>query len=234
MRRSHILVLALCILAMAGTSALPVTDAHGATGQAWGQASGQASGMALDEAAKAVMREASDAYGKRDFAKAIALLTPEAEKGNAHASFSLGLMAVRGDGMPMSVETAAVWWQMSAEGGHPDAMYHLGRLYFQGLIGRDIALAREWWTRAADAGQGDAMFALAQVLRAGDGGEPDPKGAAARFTQAANLGHPMAMYQLALMYREGDGVAKDAGKAASWMRKAAAAGLPEAKQELGK
>ncbi|MDL2209346.1 sel1 repeat family protein [Desulfovibrio sp. OttesenSCG-928-O18] len=184
----------------------------------------------------AALREASAAYGKRDYAKAVSLLTPLAEGGSARAAFSLGLMAVRGHGMPMSTEKAEWWWVRSAKGGFPEAQYHLGLMHHQALRGaRDPELIAHLWNLAAAQGQGEAMFGLGFMYRAGDGVPKDLKKSAAMFTRAANLGHPGAQYELGLMYKYGrGGVSKNAAKAGEYLKKASDAGVPQARQELSK
>lgn len=182
------------------------------------------------------LREASAAYGKGDYAKAVSLLVPLAEGGSARAAFSLGLMAMRGHGMPMSTEKAERWWGQSAKGGFPDAQYHLGIMHHQALRGaRDPELIAHLWNLAAAQGQGDAMFGLGFMYRAGDGVPKDLKKSAAMFTRAADLGHPGARYELGLMYKYGrGGAAKDAAKAREYLKKAAEAGVSRAERELSR
>jgi len=182
----------------------------------------------------AALREAAAAYNRRDYAKAAAILTPVAEKGSARAAFSLGLMAMRGHGMPLSTETAEKWWIRSARGGFPDAQYHLGFLHHQSMRGaRNPELVARLWTLAAAQGQGDAMYGLGFMYRAGDGIAKDQKKSLKMFTDAAGLGHPGAAYELGLLYKYGrGGVAKDTAKAKQLLQKAAAAGSVQARQEL--
>lgn len=182
----------------------------------------------------AALRESAAAYNKRDYAKAAGILTPVAEKGSARAAFSLGLMAMRGHGVPMSTETAEKWWIRSARGGFPDAQYHLGFLHHQSMRGaRNPELVARLWTLAAAQGQGDAMYGLGFLYRAGDGVAKDQKKSLKMFTDAASLGHPGAAYELGLLYKYGrGGVAKDTAKAKQLLQKAAAAGSVQARQEL--
>lgn len=190
----------------------------------------------VGEAEQKALREAAAAYGKKDYAKASAVLTPLAESGSARAAFSLGLMAVRGHGMIMSTETAEKWWIQSAKGGFPDAQYHLGIMYHQALRGaRNPELIAHLWNMAAGQGQGDAMFGLGFMYRAGDGVAKNAKKSLKMFSDAAALGHPGAAYELGLMYKYGrGGIAKDAGKARTYLEKAAAAGVVQAQRELAK
>ncbi len=180
------------------------------------------------------LRESAAAYEKRKYADAIAILTPLAESGSARAAFSLGLMAMRGHGMPMSTETAERWWVRSARGGFPDAQYHLGFMYHQGLRGgRNPELIAKLWSYAAEQGQGDAMYGLGYMYRAGDGVPRDLNKSLKMFTDAANLGHPGAAYEVGLVYKYGQaGTAKDVTKARTYLIRAANAGVTPARQEL--
>lgn len=182
----------------------------------------------------AVLREASVAYGKRDYTRAVTVLAPLAEGGSARAAFSLGLMAVRGHGMPMSTEKAEAWWTQAAKGGFPDAQYHLGFMYHQGLRGaRNPEIIARLWNLAAAQGQGDAMFGLGFMYRAGDGVSKDLKKSARMFKDAAALGHAGAQYELGIMYKYGrGGVAKNAATSREYLQKAADAGVPQALREL--
>jgi TPR repeat protein len=180
------------------------------------------------------LRESAAAYGKKDYGTAIAVLTPMAETGSARAAFSLGLMAIRGHGMPMSTEVAERWWIRSAKGGFPDAQYHLGFMYHQGLRGgRNPELVARLWSLAAARGQGDAMYGMGFMYRAGDGVPKDAKKSLRMFTDAADLGHPGAACEAGLMYKYGrGGASRDAGKARAYLKRAADAGLPQARREL--
>lgn len=179
------------------------------------------------------LRRASDAYAKEKYAEAIAILTPLAESGSARAAFSLGLMAVRGKGMPMSTEVAEYWWFRSAKGGFPDAQYHLGIMHHQALRGpRNPEFIAQLWKLAAASGQGDAMFGLGFMYRAGDGVEKDPQKSLAMFTEAARMGHPGAAYELGLMYTYGrGGVQKDAARGKQYLDQAARAGMSQAQRD---
>ena len=182
----------------------------------------------------AALREAAAAYGKKEYTKALAVLTPLAEGGSARAAFSLGLMAMRGHGIPMSTEVAERWWIKSSKGGFPDAQYHLGFMHHQGLRGaRNPEFVAHLWNLAAAQGQGDAMYGLGFMYAAGDGVAKDLKKSLKMFTDAANLGHPDAAYKVGVAYKYGrNGASKDSGKAKIYLKKAADAGMPQARQEL--
>ena len=146
----------------------------------------------------AKLQEASQVYAVKDYARAVNILTPLAESGSARAAFSLGLMAMRGHGMSISIETAENWWICSAQGGFPDAQFHLGFMYHNGLCGgRNPILIARLWSLAAEQGQGDAMYKMGFMYLVGDGVPKDLQKSREMFTNAANLGHPGAIEELA-------------------------------------
>ena len=65
------------------------------------------------------------AYKAGDYKKALEILKPIAEKGNALAQYNLGVMYANGQGMPQDYTAAVKWYQTAAE---------------QGLAGTPIAL----------------------------------------------------------------------------------------------
>lgn len=180
------------------------------------------------------LREAAALYEKQDYAKTVSILTPLADKGSARAAFSLGLMAMRGHGMPMSTESCEKWWIRSARGGFPEAQYQLGFMLHQGLRGpRNPELVARLWSLAATQGQGDAMYGLGFMYRAGDGVARDGKKSLAMFTDAAGLGHPGAAYEAGLLFKYGrEGAPKNPARAKQYLKKAADAGSPDARREL--
>ena len=58
------------------------------------------------------------ALQRSDFAAAIRLLRPLAEKRNADAQFNMGWMYANGKGVPQDINEAVVWYQKAAEQGN--------------------------------------------------------------------------------------------------------------------
>jgi TPR repeat protein len=186
---------------------------------------------------KAAMLQAEQFYGQKKFTEAGNILLPLAQKGNANAAFSLGLMEARGNfGKPDYVKARA-WWEKSAQKGHSEAEYNLGLVYYRGVQNggdgtdparRDFAKALEWWNKAAAHGHTIAMYSLAGMASTGEGQPKNMQLAADWYAKAAELGHPEAQYQLGSMYLNGAGVEKNLAEAKKWMQKAANAGHPGA------
>ena len=63
--------------------------------------------------------DAVDAHARGDYAKALRLIRPLANDGDAAAQFNLGLMYMTGQGVSRDDAAAAIWFQKAAEQGFP-------------------------------------------------------------------------------------------------------------------
>jgi TPR repeat protein len=196
-----------------------------------------APGSAPQDPDKKLLLQAGQLYDRKKYDEARNILLPLAQKGNADASFAVGLMEARGDlGRPDYVK-AREWWEKAAQKGHPEAEYNLGLIYYRGVqqggdgtdpAKRDFAKTLEWWNKAAEHGHITAMYSLAGMARTGEGQPKNMRLAASWYMRAAKLGHPEAQYQLGSMYLNGAGVEKNPAEAKTWMQQAAEAGHPGA------
>ena len=58
----------------------------------------------------------------------------------------------------------------SAETGHPEAQYELGRCYYKGLgVCRDFGEARKWFVRSARQGHTNSLFMVGLIYHLGKG-----------------------------------------------------------------
>ena len=69
---------------------------------------------------------------KGDFATALRLYKPLAERGNAAAQFNLGMMYKYSEGVAQDYKTAVKWFALAAEQGYVDAQCSLGLMYEDG------------------------------------------------------------------------------------------------------
>ena len=174
-----------------------------------------------DELTDALIR-----YLVRDYARAIEMLTPLAEQGNAVAQVKLGIMYARGEGVPPDSVTALRWLASAAEQGQTEAQFELGVAHRDGL-GTPVngKLAMYWFQRAAEAGVAHACNAIGEMYL----GHPDvPQDYAAAlvwFLRGAQEDDADSLYNIGLRYLLGQGVAPDEIEAYSWFDLAAAAGL---------
>ena len=87
------------------------------------------------------------AYGKDDYATAIRLLRPFADKGNAGAQLVLGFMYELGQGVPQDYVQAHKWWNLAAAKGDADAVKNrdiVAAKMTPAQIAEAQKLAREW------------------------------------------------------------------------------------------
>src|SRR5262245_23031881 len=72
-------------------------------------------------------------YAQRDYARALELLAPLAEQGNAVAQLKLGIIFSRGKVNSPDPVAALRWFTKAAENGQVEAQFELGRIYRDGL-----------------------------------------------------------------------------------------------------
>ena len=69
----------------------------------------------------------------------------------------LGIMYLRGQGVPQDYRLAAKWTRAAAEQGNANAQCNLGFMYLDGIcVPQDSVLAHMWFNLAAGAGHKDA------------------------------------------------------------------------------
>src|SRR6266481_2316508 len=178
--------------------------------------------------------DAVDANARGDCAKALRLIRPLANDGDAAAQFNLGLMYFTGHGVQQDDAAAALWFRKAAEQGYVFAQSNLGVLYRDGRgVPRDYAEAATWIRKAADQGDAVAQFLLGDQYAKGEGVSQDYAEAMIWFRKAAEQDHPVAKLYLGVMYAEGRGVQQDYVRAYMWFSLSAAQGEQRAVKTLG-
>lgn len=107
-----------------------------------------------------------EAWQRADYASAVAIWRPFAEKGDADAEFNLGQAYRLGRGVPLDLGAAKMWFWRAANAGHLDAETTLGLLLFQN---GDQAGGLKWLKRAAEQGEPRALLVYGTALYNGDG-----------------------------------------------------------------
>src|SRR5215210_6999141 len=107
------------------------------------------------------VRAGIEAWQKSDYATAVAIWRPLAEKGDADAAFNLGQAYRLGRGVPISLASAQSWFERAAGKGHVDAQTTLGLLLFQN--GNRIAGLR-WLKGASEKGDPRALLVYGTAL----------------------------------------------------------------------
>jgi cell division septation protein DedD len=135
-----------------------------------------------------------DAWQRSDYAGAVAIWRPLAEKGDADAEFNLAQAYRLGRGVPTNLAAAKTWFERAAAQGHLDAQTTLGLLLFQnGNQGEGL----KWLKQAADQGEPRALLVYGTALVNGDGVTQDPILGYAYVSRAAAQGLEPAKQTLA-------------------------------------
>jgi TPR repeat protein len=184
-----------------------------------------------------------------------------ARQGNNEAMFNLGLLHLRGHGVPKD-RIVALAWLMVAEIDATDEVeeniakmlanaseadrrkalkltkgiidkLEISTVYSQGS--RSIALAESFHRQfqLAERGKAEDQYELARMHREGVGTVKDPFESAVWCRRAAEQGYVDAMRTLAICLENGDGVTEDFDEMAKWYRKAADKDDPESQFKLG-
>jgi len=185
----------------------------------------------LDEIRGSAAYSLADAlipYAQRDYVRALQLLAPLAEGGDAVAQLKLGIIFSRGKVSSSDHVAALRWFTKAAENGQAEAQFELGRMYRDGLGARvDGKLAVYWLERAAERGTPHAINALGE-LYLGHQGVPQDFAVARRwFLRGAQIGNSASMYSLGVLYALGQGVVQDEIEAFKWLELAAETGIGE-------
>lgn len=96
------------------------------------------------------LRQASVAYSRGDYVRAVHVLYPLARRGNARAQATLGFMYENGFGVPQAYDAAADLYQRAAVQGDPFGQSRLGLIYDKGHgVPQDVVLSYKWLDLAA-------------------------------------------------------------------------------------
>jgi len=112
--------------------------------------------------------DAIAAYAENDNAKAIGLLRPLAEQGDAKAQVVLGNMYYSGHGVRSDKVDAVYWYRKAAEQGDAAGQTSLGEMYANGQgVPQDYAAAVSWYRKAAEQGFPGGQFNLGKMYEIG-------------------------------------------------------------------
>jgi len=115
----------------------------------------------LEVSGKTALQTGLEAYQSGDYANALKVLLPLANKGDAAAQLYLGMMNEMGQGTAQNYARAAVRYRQAAEQGNAEAQYRLAGRYALGLgVLKDKKLADEWYGKSAALGHPGALAQL--------------------------------------------------------------------------
>ena len=174
------------------------------------------------------------AYKQGDYATALREFRPLAERGDAEAQYTLGLMYRKGQGVAQDDADAVKWYRKAAEQGDAEAQHNLGFMYGEGLgVPKDYAEAVGWYRKAAEQGFASAQAVLGVLYAVGRVVRQDYAEAVKWYRKAAEQGDAESQHNLGFMYERGLGVTQDDAKAVKWYRKAAEQGHAASQAGLG-
>jgi len=174
---------------------------------------------ALQPVAAQSVKAGIDAWQRSDYAGAVAIWRPLAEKGDTDAQFNLGQAYRLGRGVPINLSAAKTWLERAASAGHVDAQTTLGLLLFQNNQQAD---GLKWLKQAAAQGEPRALLVYGTALYNGDGVTQDRVLGYALVSRAAAQGLDPAKETLAQLDKlmpladrqKGIGIARAKAKAA--------------------
>src|SRR5690242_472874 len=118
----------------------------------WGASVFLVAGLAIAQAPP-TLQDVQSAINRKDYATALRIVRPLADKGDPAAEFILGTMYALGLGVSRSYSEALIWFRKSADLGHPGAQSNLGSMYARGEgVKQDPAQAVQWYRKAAEQG----------------------------------------------------------------------------------
>ncbi|GFE57603.1 tetratricopeptide repeat protein [Geobacter sp. AOG1] len=162
---------------------------------------------------------------KQDLKGIVNAVRKAANRGNAAARNTLGLMYLIGDGVPKDPAQEIRWYRAAAAGGDSRASFMLSLMYYHGDgLPRDLGEAARLMQVAAERGGARAEFFLGTFYYHGTGIPQDKGQAAFWIGKAAEKGYAEAQHAYGMMLLAGDGVPVDKTKAVGWLVKAAKQG----------
>lgn len=123
-----------------------------------------AAGLWAASTAVADLQAGVAAFEAGDADRALVLLLPEAEAGNARAQFLLGELLSSG-AVQRDLDAATEWYRKAAEGGVAEAQFQLGMRYSVGLgLAQDLVQAYRWLSIAGQSLKTEAAVQFVQTF----------------------------------------------------------------------
>jgi TPR repeat protein len=168
--------------------------------------------------------EADAAFARKDYAAALNLLRPLADRGDAMAQHALATYYKHGLGVERDQAKAANLELLSATQGYAKAESALGAILLHGDLGLqpNEKQAMTLFQQAADQDDAVGQYYLGAMYASGRGGvAQDDDQAMNYYLKAADQNNPYADFALGVVYENGKGVPKARDEALNWFRKAA-------------
>jgi TPR repeat protein len=176
----------------------------------------------------------------RNEARAVELFEKAANAGHVRSQINLGILYMRGLGVPRDLVNARAWLEKAAASGDPQALYTLGRALSESTdqVPPDPVRAADLFRRAADKGHALAGLRYGLMLSEGVGIKRDVATAQRYLMQARESGIPEASLAMGDMVARTPASRDKAANerviqaAITWYESAAQAGVPSAQFKL--
>jgi TPR repeat protein len=167
--------------------------------------------------------EVNVALRSGEFVRAVALLRPLADQGDAVAQRRLAQLLTSGQGIEKDSAEARRLFERSASQDDAEAQFLLAGLYLQDAESQPtlLPLGTAWLQKAAQQGFAPAQAKLGFSYEQGKGVPKDMSQALDLYRKAAERGDPWAQLALARCAYFGKGVPQNYEDAARWLRLAA-------------
>jgi len=170
----------------------------------------------------------------RSFSKALAIVQPLADAGDATAQRVLGLIYLNGYGVLPNPAEAVVWLRQAAGAGDIQAQHQLALVYALGPCAQEGRSSfGKWYTAMVLGGSALESIGADDLFPDGLTVEKDVVAAVTWARAAAEAGHSDAQNNLGVLLLHGRGADRNQTEAAAWFEKAANAGNTTAKAYLG-
>ena len=182
------------------------------------------------------LEEGRAAISAGDYAKAMELLEPLADSGDAVAQNAMGVLYLQGWSVASDPERAVRYFQLSAKQGNSKGSMNLAHAYRTGSgVNQSCIKALDLLMPYADNGNAEAQARVGMIYDSGCKDlAPDPKEAFRWYSKAAAQDDPYGLGNLAAMYGLGLGVDQNYPEAMRYYRKAADLGNGKAAYNLGR
>ena len=132
-----------------------------------------------------------------NYAEAQQCFLKASNKGEAAASYNLGMMYHYGKGVEKDYSTSMEFYNMAIKDNYPLALNNLGSMYYNGEgVQKDLKKAYELFYKAAERDLENAQFTVASMLFYGQGVDVDKEKAKFWFQRAAQQGSSEAQKYL--------------------------------------
>jgi TPR repeat protein len=168
------------------------------------------------------LEDAEAAAKAGDYVTALRLLGALVDQDNTYAERDLGIMYIKGQGVPQDYALGMRWMRIAAEKGLAEAQNEVGILHQRGWgVERSGAEAVKWFRLAADQGLLVAQNNLADTYALGLGVAQNFGEALKWYRIAADQSSSYAENVIGVAYEQGISVARDDTEAFRWYRRAA-------------